>query len=90
MKGIKQEVVFCPKCHKFVYPEEFDEKEGLCLYCLFPETSDTRPVELRYDYGDPEVVTKFGYIIRNIEDIPRKVSKKDAARARKYKEKIYK
>lgn len=89
VKGIKQDVTYCPKCHKFVYPEDFDEREDMCVYCLFPETSDCRPAEFRYDYGDPKNITNYGYMITNIEDIPRKVSKGDAERARKYKERTY-
>jgi hypothetical protein len=73
-KGIKCEEV-CPQCHGTFSSDDYDYEEDMCIYCLFPETPKSKPVELDYSYGEPRNSTKEAQLLDQIDYIPEKQSK---------------
>lgn len=62
----------CWKCGKFVDSSEFDYDEDMCMYCLFPETSATKPAEMDYSYGYPKNKTYISKLLEEYESLPDK------------------
>ena len=60
----------CSKCHKEVHWDEWDEKEDMCLFCEFPETSPIRPAEMSNITGVPKNQTELGHVLEVLSDIP--------------------
>mgnify|MGYP001373339832 CR=1 FL=1 len=84
MKGVKFR---CDKCHAEYISDEFDFEEGVCLYCMFPETMKHKPTEFSYEKGDPinKVRDSLDYLDQTVE----KQGKKATENLRKYKERNY-
>lgn len=60
----------CEKCHARVGWDEFDDNSQQCMYCVFPEATKSRPVELNKDLGYDRNQTEMGYVMENLSDIP--------------------
>ena len=87
MKGIVEDFT-CPKCHRVVQSDDYDEMEDLCHYCLFPEMAVGLPV-LVDEFGNP--TTPERQLLDNLDYTPEKQGKKAKESLNRYKNrKLYK
>lgn len=86
MKGMGNDRFECPSCHVTVPEDEFSLEDDLCLLCLFPETSDKRPVERNED-GLNE--TSERKILDNLDYIPEKQSESSQKAFKSFKMRNY-
>ena len=89
-KGLAKNKRHCPKCHRWVDENEYDDENDICLFCEFPETSATKPAEMSYDYGDPKNKPLIDQMIEKADYLPEKQSSKQAQLREIYPEKITK